>query len=495
MRHLLITTTLTIFALVSLSGCGGVNRSILTAYAAKVVGSAVYVGQRPKDTALREEMFLGRQLHHFIKMQYEPPPEEEPEWAIITARGFGGSFVRSAFYKRGRGVTLLPKGVVVEDFTFNEPFERPKAPQVKTLPSATLSPRQSKEIEGFLDWAFAESQGNFTRKRTRAVLVLKDDKVIAERYAPGFSASTRFMSWSMAKSFLNALVGILVNKGEMKIHDKLSADEWSDSEEKKEITVDQLLHMTSGLKFRSSIKIATDESKMLFLAKDMANYAASQALEKEPGTRWLYSSGNSLILSRHIKKILGKEEYLDFIYRELLFKIGMSSAVVETDLTGTWVASSYLYATARDFARFGQVYLHNGVHNGERLFPSWWIPYTEEALSLSNKAGYGAHFYSNDHNIWKDLPTDTLMAKGFLGQLIAIIPSKGIVAVRLGNTVFARDWSPVKFLKELLRVLPEDSSEGFVKDESREFKHKLGKEKKRLRKIWSNYIQRPVDEF
>ncbi len=440
-----------------ISGCSPrrvirTDHRVFTGYAAKVVGSAVFVGDRPKEDAERTDMFLGNTLHRYIKMDYDPEPEEQPAQSEITAtmKIFGKKVVRKAIYRKDAGVVLLP-----ENYEGSPPLPPvpvlPPKPDPEPFQFAHLNPEEREAIDKVVDSAF---KNTLNLKRTRAVLILQDGKIVAERYAPTYDKDSKLLSWSMAKSFLNAIVGILIYQGKLNLHDRMVIPQWAGQPQKEEITIDQMLHMLSGLKFEDKFLIKDDQAEMLMLHGNMAKYAAGKELKYEPGTHWKYSSGTSLILSRHLKSIIGKDDYLPFIYRELLYKIGMNSALVETDLDGTFVASSYIYATTRDYARFGQLFLNDGVVDGERILPTWWRHYSTETVPQSGKDCFAAHFYSNDHGQWKGVPTDAFMAQGFLGQMIAIVPSRGLVVIRLGHSTFGWPWDSQDFLADVIAALP-----------------------------------------
>lgn len=270
-----------------------------------------------------------------------------------------------------------------------------------------------------------------------AFLAVQGGEVIAERYGPDVTAETPLISWSTAKSITQAAVGLAVTDGRVDLDAPGVAPEWADpADPRHAITLRHLLAMRSGLEFNEDYVDAGSSHclEMLFGegTHDVAQYAASQALLHPIDTEFNYSSGTTNIISRRIAQAYGGgREAMETLLRTRLFDpLGMTSAEPRFDDAGTWVGSSYLYATARDFARFGELYLHDGVWNGERLLPDGWVDYarTQRSTDPSDGQGYGAHWW-----VWNDRH-GTFAAQGYEGQLIAVVPSLDLVMVRLGKT-------------------------------------------------------------
>jgi CubicO group peptidase (beta-lactamase class C family) len=284
---------------------------------------------------------------------------------------------------------------------------------------------------------------------TFAVVVVHRGRVVAERYQGGLphfdrppdpvTPSTRLLSWSMAKSMLHAVVGMLVGDGVLDLDAPADVPEWAaPADPRRTITVRQLLAMRDGLDFVEDYvdQRVSDVIEMLFGAgqNDMAHFAADRPLAAPPGTRFNYSSGTSNIISAVVARVLGHGAPYDRFLRARLFEpIGMHSAEPELDPSGTWVASSYVRATARDFARFGLLYLRDGVWDGVRLLPASWVDYGRTMVSDDPEDGpYGAH--------WWGVAGDTLgtwRASGYEGQSITICPTLDLIVVRLGQTAAA----------------------------------------------------------
>jgi len=222
--------------------------------------------------------------------------------------------------------------------------------------------------------------------------------------------------------------------------------------------------MSSGLEFLEEYqtKPNSDCNVMLFEKNDAAAFAAAKPLEAEPDSRWSYSSGTTNIVSRLIRKAVpgSQQDYLAFPRRHLFDKIGMKSAVIEPDPSGTFVGSSFMYATARDWARFGLLYLNDGVWEGERILPHGWVRYsTTPTPGAPAKKPYGAQFWLNtgepDDRWMPKLPPDLYSARGYEGQFVTVIPSRNIVVVRLGFTVNHNiNWDHQEFLLKILDAIP-----------------------------------------
>ncbi len=378
-----------------------------------------------------------------------------------------GLFKKTAVYVEGLGPVLL-SGYAEDSVRAMKPDlpdPEPADPTAVAWPMGDRMPDEAApvvfdaaKLEQAVDKAFAEPQADHL-KRTRAIVVLLDGHLVAERYAPGITKDTRLLSWSMAKSFTNVLVGILVRQGKLDIKGPAPVPEWkSAGDPRRDITVDQLMRMSSGLDWYEEYAAhpVSDVNRMLFLEPDHAAYAAAKKLAAPPDTLWSYSSGTTNIVSRIIRDVLGsREAYWVFPRLELFNKIGMRSAVFGTDATGTFIGSSYLYASARDFARFGLFCLNDGVCNGERLLPEGWMAYSTTATPKAGKGIYGAFFWTNqgepghpEKRQFPKMPTDLYWADGYQGQEIVVCPSLKLVAVRLGMT-WDSNWGAAEFLEGL----------------------------------------------
>ena len=343
----------------------------------------------------------------------------------------------------------------------------PLPPQPPGVPWPTTAwpqqppPPVAATLESLLD-AVCDDDGPLAR--THAVVVVERGAIIAERYQGQLeyfdrpptpvTAQTRLLSWSMAKSMLHAVVGLLVGDGLLDLDEPAGVAEWSDPNDPRHtITVRQLLAMRDGLDFVEDYvdERVSDVIEMLFGSgrDDMAHFAADRPLAAPPGARFNYSSGTSNIISSVVARVIGHgEAYQEYLRARLFAPIGMHSAEPELDPTGTWVASSYLRATARDFARFGLLYLRDGTWDGVRLLPEGWVDYGRTVQSIDPEDGpYGAH--------WWGVAGDTLgtfRASGYEGQSITVCPAHDLVVVRLGKTAAASYPDLTRWRAEMVRA-------------------------------------------
>ena len=314
----------------------------------------------------------------------------------------------------------------------------------------------SVKLQAAVQEAFSE-EDTILPVRTRAVIVLYKGQLIAEQYAHGFTFKTRLAGWSMTKTVTGTLIGILVKMGKLSLNVSAPVPEWREvNDPRHSITIVNLLQQRSGIDFEENYSKSSDATCMLFEKADMGSYAASRPLKNKPGTVFYYSSGNSNILSRIIRNTLGDSLYYSFPYRQLFHKLGMNSAVIEPDASGTYVGSSYMYATARDWARLGLLYSNDGVFNNERILPEGWVAKSTKPASTDQR-GYGYQIWLNaggDTLIkhFPAAPADMYYADGFESQFIFVIPSKSLVVVRLGLTQH-NNFNADRFLNNVLEAV------------------------------------------
>jgi len=364
----------------------------------------------------------------------------------VTLFGIGRSH---AVYREGLGCTL-EHGAEIADVRL-PPDDRQPALLPEIAGPAIVSP-QSPELSAALDHAFAEpAQPPY--RRTRAIVVMKSGRIIAERYADGIGPETPLLGFSMTKSVISALTGILVRQGRLKLDGPAPVAAWRNPDDPRHaITVDQLLRHTAGLALGSSLQASLGSAfepvnRMKFIEDDMAAYAASMPLATAPGTVWNYHDGNTIMLAHLIRNAAGGNpaDALAFAHRELFAPLGMRHVTLQLDGAGTIKGSSEMLASARDWARFGQLYLNDGVAGGKRILPEGWVNYSASATPNA-WVGIGAGFWTNqgdsfgatfriDHG-W---PRDAFFAKGTIGQYTIIVPSERLVIVRLGRSP---NWPP-----------------------------------------------------
>jgi CubicO group peptidase (beta-lactamase class C family) len=328
-------------------------------------------------------------------------------------------------------------------------------PQLALLPEiaepSPVSPATPQLAEA-LDRAFAEPKTPPFR-RTRAIVVVEDGRVIAERYADGYGIDTPLLGFSATKSVTSALIGILVRQGKLVLDQPAPVAAWqSDDDPRHAIAVDHLLRHTAGLALGSSLDASLGAAlepvnRMKFMESDKAAYAESVPLETPPGTAWKYHDGNTIILSHLIRNATGGHpaDVLRFARSELFDPLGMHHVTLEFDGAGTPEGSTQLLASARDWARFGLLYLNDGVVGGRRILPEGWVNYSASPTP-GGWVGYGAGFWTNhgdsfgaNYRVARGMPRDAFFAKGTIGQYVIIIPSERLVIVRLGRSP---NWPP-----------------------------------------------------
>lgn len=341
---------------------------------------------------------------------------------------------RKAIYREGLGATLIN-----DDFDASKPYEVPnriKSTRNLPYPYGDLEPKDSvfsevdyAKLKTAIDNAFDK---NGTKdKRTRSVVVLYKGHLVGERYDSNFNKNSRILGWSMTKSITATYFGILEKQGKYNIDKPAPIAEWQ-KDERAIITTKDLLHMNSGLEWEEKYDKICDATTMLFEAEDMGKVQMEKPAKFPPNLHWNYSSGTTNLLSKILRnQFKTHQEYLDFWYASLIDKIGMNSMVVETDMVGNFVGSSYGWATTRDWAKFGQLYLNKGNWYGEQLFDESWAKFVATPTNNSN-GRYGAHFWLNAGGFFPDVPKDMYNCGGFQGQMVVIIPSKDLVIVRMG---------------------------------------------------------------
>ncbi len=289
---------------------------------------------------------------------------------------------------------------------------------------------------------------------TRALLIAHQGRLVFEQYTGDVDRETTLISWSMAKSISHALVGILLREDRVDLHAPALVPAWATpGDARGAITLDHMLQMVDGLDFiedyvDSDISSVID---MLFGAgqDDVAGYAEACPLAHTPGTFWNYSSGTANVVSALAGRIVGggAETMAAFMRRELFDRIGMKSATARFDAAGHFIGSSFVWATARDFARFGLLYLRDGCWEHERILPAGWVDYARTPTSVS-KGEYGAHWW-----IARD-GSAVFHASGFRGQYIVIDPERDLVLVRLGDSTSDQRGAVFRQLRELVESFP-----------------------------------------
>jgi CubicO group peptidase (beta-lactamase class C family) len=314
------------------------------------------------------------------------------------------------------------------------------------VPVEATDPR----LRAALDAAFAEP-AQPPHKWVKAVIIMHDGRIIAERYASGYTSDTPIFGYSLSKSVVNALIGILVRQGTLSVTERAPVAAWRKQDDPRHaITVEEMMRMTSGLDLVESNRSFDPwhpRANQLLDAPDMAAYAEDAPLRAVPGRLWSYSSAGTHILARIVRDAAGgnADRVRTFATRQLFVPLGMRHVTMELDATGTPIGSSGVLASARDWARFGTLYLDGGVANGQRILPEGWPRFS--ATSTLNTT-YGAGWWTNRRGdthaasaisapgmpIMADVPDDAYYAMGNLGQFVVVIPSRRLVVVRLGRS-------------------------------------------------------------
>lgn len=409
---------------------------VISGYGAKILCSCVYIQERPEQEVIAQE--LGTLLGKIGSFSVDRSDSSATGkvWFLSS---------KKAIYRKGLGCTLV-NGLEEEELRAQPFIGKTKAAYNQDTIAWPIGNRMDSTLPSGIDQAAIQQLVNeqFQEKNpeapinTRGIVVVYDGKIIAEQYAPGFTASTPQMGWSMTKSITNAMVGILVKDGVLEVDVPAPIEAWS-SDDRKKITLNDLLHASSGLKWSEVYSRPSDATEMLFRTKDAGLFALTKKAGKEPNERFVYSSGTTNIIQWIMRQQVGDDQYHQLPYKRLFNKIGMTSALIEPDPSGTFVGSSFGYATARDWARFGLLYLNDGVWNVERILPEGWVKYTTTPAPAAPQGEYGAQWWLNagaknnpNNRAYPNVPTDAFLADGFEGQAVFVVPSKKLVVVRLG---------------------------------------------------------------
>ncbi|NKC01086.1 MAG: serine hydrolase [Pseudomonadales bacterium] len=346
----------------------------------------------------------------------------------VTTSSIFGFFPTSATYRPGLGCTLnigdtthLDE-IIVTKLDEKSELDRQIDPQISDALNAMLARDQAQSLD------------------TRALVVVKEGYLVAESYAPDMGVGTRHLAWSMGKSLTSLLVGNLVMNGKLEVDQTNLFTEWHD--ERAQISLENLLQMSSGLAFDETYAPGSDATRMLFSAYDTAAVARELPLTHPPGEHFAYSSGTTALLASLVTRTLGgPAATYDYLNTQLLGPLGIQTLIAEPDPSGVFVGSSYVYGTARDWARLGLVYLNQGTLDGEQIVHPDWIAASIESNTSGNNQAYGYQVWLNNHPRkprYPDLPRDAYSMQGNRGQVVMILPTESVVIVRLG-------WSPTAY--------------------------------------------------
>ena len=413
-------------------------------YSAKIICSNVFLAGRDPEEVLRSDVqapgiALLRLMHVSVDREHRVV-----RTGLLGFIGDGLAVARPAV-----GCAAVPDGDL--DFATHASVAAP------TLPGASISPAASAgatelwpdgnavATTSALDRILADD--TLAGPGMRALVVVKHGRIVAERYGADFSAATPLLGWSMTKSVLAGLVGMLVKEGRLALDTSAGWPASGDGRDK--IRIADLLAMSSGLRFNEAYGVVSDVTRMLYLERDVAGFARAQPLLHPPGSVWSYSSGSANILSRIVQDAAGS---LAAAYpAEKLFKpLGMTSATIETDEYGTLVGSSYMYATARDWARYGQFLVQDGIWRGQEMLPRGYVAMmATPAAASGGEYGQGLVWLSGADAAY-GIPADTFWLEGHDGQSMAVIRSRDLVIVRLGLTPSSLHYQPEFLVKAIL---------------------------------------------
>jgi len=443
--------------------------AVAASYKAKILCSAVFVSKRSPSDVEREEL---NDLPFPTKID-----EKEKTVTVTVGMGIPDQI---AIFRDGLGCTVGINYTAehIRAQVTQNPIPTPEDtnqlrkpwPEGEFVDTENIPPEVDKaKLTEAIERTFTEPYANQKRFwRTRAVVVAYKGRIIRERYTAGFSKDTPLLGWSMTKSVTNALAGILVGQGKLTLKAQANVPEWSGKgDPRAAITLDQLMRMSDGLNFvEDYVDMLSDTPFMLFGTPDTAAFTAAKPLEVVPDSRWRYISGSPNLVCRIMRGAIGGSlaQYFTFPRRALFDKIGMRSAVLEPDASGTFVGSSFSYATARDWARFGLLYLRDGVWMNERILPEGWVKYTTTPTPKAPKGEYGAYWWLNAGNpagsanrLYPSLPPDLYLARGYEGQDTVVIPSRDLVVVHLGACsppAGEGAWNPEEFVADILKAIP-----------------------------------------
>jgi len=428
---------------------------IVAGYRAIFTCSAHFVAGRPLEDIKRVELVDVEQFGF-------PDPVIDDARALVTSRDRAGTVERIAAYRPGMGCTLLPPEWGVADLA-RLPFIRrdpppdraavsfPDGDRVDLPPNglhpayARLAPLLERAFDGK---AYAQRAGTLTT----AAIVIHRDRIVAERYRPGFGSTSGYRTWSTMKSITAALIGIAAGEGLIDLDAPLNLREWSGAGDARAgITPRQLLWMSSGL-----FSGGSNSAAVYFGGQDVVSAATGTALEAAPGTRWKYANNDTLLLGIALRRALDDDtRYLRYPYEKLLHRIGMFHTTAEVDHLGNFVVSSQTYTTARDLARFGLLLRHDGVWRGQRVLPQGWVKFLATPAPtrppVPGEWGYGAQFWLFDQ--MPGVPQGTFSTAGRKGQYVTVVPSHDLVIVRTGVDPEGGQFMQDRLVADIVRLI------------------------------------------
>ena len=399
------------------------NLQVGTGMGAKIACSARYVSHLSPNQIL-DDLASYSPAIKFLDVTYD----DTRPGVSVSLLGMGTT---TAAYRPGLGCTLDTGDI--------KPLDRLTIPDLGTSTSpwpagsmvTTLSEPIQQSLQDLLN------QDNQLGLDTRALLVVHKGRILGEVYAPGITPETPLLGWSMGKSFVSVLLGNLSSRGNLNINEQSLFEDWQ-GDDRRAISIENLLHMSSGLDFAEVYAPGSDATHMLFNAYSAAAVAKKKPLAHLPGTHFSYSSGTTNLLSAlWVSRMGGPQAAIASLYEEILAPLGMRGTVFEVDPSGVFIGSSYHYSTARDWARLGQLMVNKGSLNGHRLMSQAWVEAATTPNTSTNEPRYGYQFWLNQGTEtprYDKLPSDAFSMQGNRAQVVMMIPSQDIVMVRLGWT-------------------------------------------------------------
>jgi len=430
-------------------------------YSAKIVCSNVFLARRDPEEVLRVDVQApGFSILRLMRVSVDR------QGGVVRAGFFGVIGDGLAQYRLNKGCTVMPDGKLdVSAPAELNAMSRIGAPVPPVPPSAFSSGpwpdgaavETNKAIDQLLKDAALAGPG------ARAIVVVDHGRIVGEYYAPGFEPNTPLLGWSMTKTVMAGAIGMLIKDGKLSL---AQAGFWRGNDGREKIRLKDLLAMSSGLQWNEAYGAVSDVTSMLYLQPDMAAFARSPTLAHAPGEEWLYSSGTAVILSRIAQEALDQgateaQDLATFVKARLFIPIGITTATIEPDERGTLVGSSYMYATARDWARYGLFLLQDGIWQGEELLPPGYVTLMATPVDASRgQYGMGQTWLWGSEAVTPGvnpdaafgIPPDAFWMSGHDGQSVCIIKSRQLVIVRLGLTPYAAGYTSQRLVQAVLKA-------------------------------------------
>lgn len=349
-----------------------------------------------------------------------------------------------------RGCTVMPIGTAA-NVAGRDLWIKPGLRRPTSWPAS--DPKSEVEFGGSLapiaDRAFTDGYG--LRTNTTAIVITRSTRLLGERYKAGFGPNVPQRTWSVAKSITGTLVGIAAKEGLLSVDKPAPIANWQQPDDpRRAIKLDNLLRMASGL---HSDTAGNRTDAVYFGGTAVDENVPGWPLEAMPGTRFRYANNDILLAMLSLRSVLGDDRYQTFPDQALFGRIGMAHTIAETDWRGNFISSSQVWTTARDLARFGLLYLNDGIWNGERLLPSGWANYVASPAGPQpdRDMGYGASFWLLNKS--PGVPADSYAAIGNRGQYVVIVPARSIVIVRRGEDPTGANFDIAKFTADILAAI------------------------------------------